>query len=471
MGTGGARDASVDAVIAATGAAGVVAFVERETRGRVVRLERLARWRLGWFLDVEVDGRVVPLYARGARGADFPSPFDLAHEARVHALLEDHGFPVPHVLGIVDVGDTQVLVMDRAPGVQGLLAEPEPAVRARLMLECVEHMARMHAIPLDELAARGFTVPSRGEDVVWSEAIARLERHALASSHPPDPVLEFLRRRLRRTMPRDRTRPAFVTWDAAQFLHHDGRLTALIDFELAHVGDPLMDLAPLRSRDTMEPFGDLSGAFAHYESITGTTVDMDVLRWFEISQLTATLMLQRPVLLDPHPDSDLMTHVVWFVESARYALDVLAECLGEALPAIDVPEVAAPRAAAAHAHLVRSLHHAARAPIDPADPLASVRRWRARSDYRVARHLARVDDVGAAVEADELADVSALVGRRVRDRAEADAALVALVVAEDPALDVALLHHFDRRMQRASALVGPPDARSAQHVPLQPLPR
>lgn len=449
----------------------MVEFAERAVGGRVVRIERLARWRLGWFLDVEVDGRIVPLYARGARGADFPSPFDLGHEARVHALLEDHGFPVPHVLGIVDVDETQVLVMDRVPGVQGLLAEPEPPVRARLMRECVEHMARMHAISPDELAARGFVVPERPEEVVWSEAISRLEAHELASVHPPDPVLEFLRRWLRRTMPRDRARPAFVTWDAAQFLHDRGRLTALIDFELAHVGDPLMDLAPLRSRDTMEPFGDLSGAFAHYEAITGTTVDMDVLRWFEISQLTATLMLQRPVLLDPHPDSDLMTHVVWFVESARYALDVLAERLGATLSTVDVPEVAAPRAAAAHGHLVRSLHVAARAAVDPTDPLASVRRWRARSDYRVARHLARVDEVGAAIEAAELADVASLVGRQVRDRVEADAALVALVAEEDPARDVALLHHFDRRMQRASALVGPPDARSAQHVPLQPLPK
>lgn len=464
-----------------TGAAALIEWVEAHFGGRVVRVERLPRWRVGWFLDVVVGhdagastdpATTLELYARGARGPDFPSPYDLEHERRVHDLLEDHGFPVPHVHGIIEVDAMPVMVMDRVRGVQGLQAEPDEATRRRLMLECVDLMARMHRIGLDELRARGFEVPASPGETVWSGAIARLEEHYLASVHPRDPVIDFLRGWLRRNTPAGRDRPAFVTWDAAQFLHADGRLTALIDFELAHVGDPYMDLAPLRSRDTMELFGDLSGAFARYEAAVGEPVDLDVVRYFEIAQLTATLMLQRPVLLAPDAGSDLVTHIVWYVESARYALDVLAELLGEPLETIAPVDVAPRENAVAHAHLVRSLHAATRprAGVDPRDPGEVMRRWQARCDYRLARHLARVDEAGAAITRAELADAAEVVGRVVRDRADADDALVALVAREDPALERTLLHYCNRRMQRASALLGPPDAQLVQHVPLQPLP-
>ena len=43
-------------------------WVEQQVGGRVVRAERQPRWRPAWFIDIERDGRVVPLYFRGERG-------------------------------------------------------------------------------------------------------------------------------------------------------------------------------------------------------------------------------------------------------------------------------------------------------------------------------------------------------------------------------------------------------------------
>jgi aminoglycoside phosphotransferase (APT) family kinase protein len=489
----------VAVMAAAMGVEPLVEWVEATLGGRVIGIEPLARWRAGWFLDLQRGDEVVALYARGARGPDFPSPYGLEHEVAVHELLEAHGIPVPHAYGIVDLGFTQALVMDRVRGVQGLMSVADEATRRRLMLECVEHMAAMHRIPADELARRGFEVPQSPDEIVWSGAIARLERHYLASG-VADPVIEFLRLWLRRHVPQGRTRPAFVTWDAAQFLHADGKLTALIDFELAHVGDPYMDLSPLRSRDTMEPFGDLAGAFARYAELTGEPIDFDVVRWFEIAQLTATLMLQRPVLLAPDRNSDLVTHIVWYVESARYAFDVMAELLHTTLDHVEVVDAPPSPHRVAHAHLVASLHAVARTPArdrgrgdaDPGDhnrPEAVMRRWQARCDYRLARHLQRVDEIGAIVARAELDDAATVLGRRpgaddalgadafgadgadgASDAQAIEAALVELIRLEDPARDIELLRYLDRRMQRSSMLLGPPDALLVQHVPMQPLP-
>lgn len=470
---GSHRPDAVAATAAATGAEPLLDWVEATFGGTVTALEPLPRWRAGWYLDVANTGATRALYARGARGPDFPSPFDLAHEQAVHRLLADHGVPVPEVHGIVRVGTNDVMVMDRVPGVQGLDNEPDPQVRRALMLECVEHMVRMHAIDPAELARRGFEVPRSHEEVVHSGAIARLERHYLgsvAAGASPDPAIELLRRWLHHNRPDDGAAPAFVTWDSAQFLHHQGRLTALIDFELAHVGHPLMDLAPLRSRDTMDPLGDLAAAFAHYETLTGEPVDRDAVRYFEVAQLTATLMLQRPVLLQPDPASDLVTHIVWYVESARYAFDVLAEILGITLDIVPAADVDAPCAAAAHGHLVASLHRAARDPGRSDDPLSGHRRWRARCDYRLARHLQRVDQIGEATRREDLAEVAAFLGRAVRTPAEADEQLSQRALESDPSGDRELLRLLDRRMQRRSALLGPPGSLLTRHVPLQPMP-
>ena len=135
-------DAGVATVARAMGATEVVAWIESQFGGRVVRLERLPRWRVGWFVDVERRGVVIELYVRGERGPDFPSPYTLDHERVVHDMLEDHDFPVPHVYGIIELESSRAMVMDRVRGEQGLMSAADDETRRRLMFECVDHMTR-----------------------------------------------------------------------------------------------------------------------------------------------------------------------------------------------------------------------------------------------------------------------------------------------------------------------------------------
>ena len=127
--------------------------------------------------------------------------------------------------------------------------------------------------------------------------------------------------------------------------------------------------------------------------------------------------------------------------------------------------------AAAHAHLVAALHAAARARPDASAADDVERRWRARCAYRLARHLQRVDEIGGLVDAAEIADGATLVGALCADRVALDAALVERIAREDPADDLALIGYLNRRMQRSSMLLGPPDALLVKHVPIQPLTR
>lgn len=477
---------TVERIADETGAQHIVAFVEDNIGGTVIALERIPRWRAGWYLTARRDGRDHELYARGERGADFASPFDLAHEARVHDLLETHAVPVPHVYGLAE-GSPRALIMDRVPGQQGLALASDDATRRRLMTTYVEHLVRIHHIAHDDLRAAGFRVPTERVDTAMSEVFRNVENKYLALDRR-DPLIEFLRGWLRRNIPA-RTRPAFVTWDSAQFLHHDGELTALIDFELAHVGDAYMDLAAMRTRDSIEPLGDLHVTFAQYAERMGEPIDFAALRFYEISQLTVTLMLQFPVLVEPDAESDYVTHLTWYVDSARYALDILAERLAVELDRVAVP---APAPSSAHTrlrHLVRSLRTLARS--EPksdltrygiaVDPTIGERRsssapvdefvgWQARCAYRLARHLQRVDEIGATIAADDRADVAHLTGRAVSDDDAADHALLAFIDAADSDCDVGLLRLFSARLQRQHMTLGPADSLIVRHRPLQPLP-
>ena len=476
----------IDHIAAEIGATHVVRFVETHLGGTVVAIERIPRWRAGWYLTLERDGETIEIYARGERGPDFPSPFDLEHEARVHALLEANGVPVPHVYGLAE-GPVRTLIMARVPGQQGLALARDDATRRELMTTYVSHMARIHNIDGERLRHAGFRVPTDPTDVAMSEVFRNVETKYLLLGRR-DPLIEFLRSWLWRNVPQ-RTRSTFVTWDSAQFLQHDGELTALIDFELAHVGDAYMDLAALRTRDSIEPLGDLHVTFAEYERLMGESIDFQRLRFYEISQLTVTLMLQFPVLVAPDPESDYVTHLTWYIDSARYALDIMAELFEIDLDTVDVPQAAPSTYHTRLRHLVTTMRTLARS--EPktdlarygiaVDPTMAERtsastavdefvRWRARCAYRLARHLQRVDEIGPTLDAQNRDDVARLVQHEVVDDAHADETLLAVIDAVGAERELELLQLFATRLQRLHMLLGPADSLIVRHRVLQSLP-
>src|SRR5829696_2169892 len=86
-------------------------WLERTLGGTVRRIERKPRWRPAWDVDLEVDGRLLELHARGEREPRIVMPYRIRDEIAVHDLLEAHGIPVPHVYGLCE--DPDAIVMDR----------------------------------------------------------------------------------------------------------------------------------------------------------------------------------------------------------------------------------------------------------------------------------------------------------------------------------------------------------------------
>ncbi len=444
--------------------AGLVRWVERELRGTVTRITRIARWRPAWDIDVEVGGRVVALHARGEREASMLMPFRIADEVVVHDLLEAHGLPVPHAYGICE--DPRTLVMDRLPGHVEMSFAASDAERERLIDEYLELLARAYEIPVPAAVAAGLDVPA--DDAATALGYFRrieAEYDPLMEAQPVDPMVAFFRRWLAEHVPPGRHGQArFVLYDAFQFMFADGRVTGLLDFELAHVGDPMMDLAALRVRDTIKSIGDLAWLAARYERVTGITVDHDVVEFHCVLYNVLSVISTRPALAVPAPGTDWLSYLAWYTNGARWAFEVIAEMRGYELAPVAIPEPRPTRHAPAIRHLVDGLRTAG---VGAGSPTTGVTYERVALG-KLANHLRRIDEVGPAFDDAALSDLAEALGRRP-DPDEADAALVDLVLHAGPEREEELVRLLDARAQRMQLTLASPSSRMVRHPRLRSL--
>ncbi len=418
----------------------LAAWVGAAVGGRVLDVRRLPRWRPAWDVDVEVDGAVLPLHARGERELRIVMPYRIADEVATHDLLEAHGVPVPHAYGLCD--DPYALVMDRLRGHVDLSFAADDRERAAVLDHYLEILARIYAIPLAAADAAGFAVPGDSAATALAGYWRRLEAQydAAMEGLPTDPLAVFLRRWLRDNVPDSRRDAArFIPYDAFQFMFEDGRVTGLIDFEHAHVGDPMMDLAALRVRDTIKNIGELSDTGARYEAITGLTIDHDVVEYHTVLYNAISVLSTGPPLAAPLPGTDWLSYLAWYVNGARWAFESIAEIRGYRLDPVAIPEAHPTKRAPALRHLVAGLRDASSAVVD--------------DDYqrvalgRIANHLKRVDEIGAALDAADLDDLGRVLGQRP-EPGDADAALLDLVTHAGPAREEELVRLLDARAQR-----------------------
>lgn len=255
-----------------------------EVRG-LVRLSGGAS-RETWAFDAVVDGTTRPLILQRERAAGI-RPEGMKVEAGVLRAASAVGVPVPAVVASDGDGGgsglgNAFLVVERLEGEsipRRILREEKLATaRSRLAAQCGTALAAVHAI--DRHAVRAL------EEL---DQLARY-REVLDELGQPHPAFELAFRWL------DDHRPAGST---PTVVHGDFRngnllvgpvgLVAVLDWELAHIGDPLEDLAWLCVRawrfgeaPMVGGFGSLDDLVGAYEQATGTTVDRGALHWWVV---------------------------------------------------------------------------------------------------------------------------------------------------------------------------------------------
>ena len=419
-------------------------FVEARVGGRIIDAERQARWRPAWFLDLECDGEQRSVYFRGGRGGADHGVYPLRHEYLCMSILEKHGIPVPHLYGFCE--DPEGIVMDKAPGRINLATATDDAERTAVCNHYMEILAQIHQLDLAAFESTGLAHPSSAEELALGDFDA-WESAFRKTKNRPEPLVEFGIDWLRRNVPQGRERVSFLTGDCGQFLFEDSRVTAVIDLELAYIGDPAADLGALFSRDLSEPLGDLPAAVRHYEQVSGDSIDPRVVMYHAIRFGMVTPLSTALQVTDPAPVTEFVQYLLWYHVYGRCSIELIAHLGGIEVPAAELPrELETPHSVG---------HDVLRDRLAALDRGDSFQAYKLDAITRTAEYLRRADRYGAEIEELDLDDAAELLGRRPESWKERDAALEALIATNEGDLDAGLVRYLVRHCQRQEFLLAP----------------
>ena len=244
-----------------------------------------------WSFVASVGGEARPYILRRDSAASALG-ISRATEYELLSLADKGGVPVPRPLFFMgkEAGGPGY-VMDRLEGQtipRKILRDEEfkPAL-PKLAGQCGEALAKIHA--LDVTGLEGLTkVPEGKTPAAHAIAMQRQVYQSLGEAHP---TFELALRWLEQHQPED-SRRALVHGDFRNGnLMIDGSgLVAVLDWELAHLGDPMEDLGWLcvkswRFGVSDKPaggFGSYAELFESYEQHAGVKVDPAVVRFWEV---------------------------------------------------------------------------------------------------------------------------------------------------------------------------------------------
>jgi aminoglycoside phosphotransferase (APT) family kinase protein len=302
------------------------AFLKRYHDAKSVDIQNLRRLTGGaskqtWAFDAKIeDGagvRTVPLVMRSDPRRLQPGGEDL--EYHLLKAAGDSGVPVPHVYARGDGSlNMPFFLMDYVEGEtipRRLLRDDEYAeARATLPGQLADVLAKIHAIPIEAHGLDALPSPADGVPPAAHE-VERYEQIYRAVTPEPHPTFELAFRWLRDQLP-DGARTGLVHGDfrMGNFMCGPEGLRAVLDWELAHVGDPMEDIgwACVRSwrfgSDDKPVAGlGLREEFYHaYEKASGRPIDAHAVRFWEAFgnlRWGITCIVQAKTYLDGHSKS------------------------------------------------------------------------------------------------------------------------------------------------------------------------
>ena len=304
-----------------------------------------------------------------------------------------------------------------------------PDARARIAASFMAQLAALHRIDVEKTPVEGFGPVQRPSEQA-AGAIAAMRATSLAAG--PDPLILLSLDWLERNIPNDPERTVIVHSDAGpgNFLYQGEEVTALLDWEVVHYGDPMEDLGMVCLRSLIQPFVPLPEAFAAYEAAGGAKVDLDRLRYYRLFYLTkfggrAGRFTDPGVPPPPVIGMSLMFHAM-----QRLVLtETLSEMMGVDLTWIEAPDAPAPQYDRTYEIALSDLRDVI---VPRLDQQASAK---AKGLARLVKWWRNSARYGPALDAAELEDLAQAFGRRFDSVLEGRRALCDAILAHniDPA--------------------------------------
>jgi len=215
----------------------------------------------------------------------------LATEAMLMRCARAVGVPEPEVRYVLEpddgLGEGFVMQWLEGEALGARIARsPELAeLRPKLAFQCGEILARIHAIDLDATRLRDrlqVSTPAQFVEQTW-------ERYRLLNS--PQPMIDYTGRWLTEHLPESfELTLVHNDFRNGNFMVDGSGVNAVLDWEIAHIGDPMRDLGWICTSSwrfgvaelPVGGFGHYGDLFAGYESVSGRKVDPEHVKFWEV---------------------------------------------------------------------------------------------------------------------------------------------------------------------------------------------
>ncbi|MBT4161464.1 MAG: phosphotransferase family protein [Gammaproteobacteria bacterium] len=245
-------------------------------------------------LKVETGDGEKLLAMRRAPGGEYQEKLPQHPGLDVEALLmqsaREVGVPEPEVYYVLtrddDLGDGFIMewLDGEALGARIVRAPEFDEIRPKLAYECGKVLARIHSID-PETTGLGKQLweisPAEFVEQTW-------ERYRLLET--PQPMIDYSARWLMEHLPTDyEVRLVHNDFRNGNFMLSSEGIVAVLDWELAHIGDPMRDLGWIctnswrfGSSAPVGGFGEYEDLFRGYEEESGEKVDPDRVKFWEV---------------------------------------------------------------------------------------------------------------------------------------------------------------------------------------------
>jgi aminoglycoside phosphotransferase (APT) family kinase protein len=249
-----------------------------ETVGRVERAALLPGGASKEAWAVDVDGQEL-LVRRAAVGVIHQFTLTLEQEFEVLQAADEAGVKVPRPIAYYpDLGGREAFAMERVHGEtigRRIVRNPPPGLPEQM----AEELAKIHAIPRERLPFLRAPDP-----------VERM-REELDTVDEPHPAIELGLMWVEERLQRDRP-PAFAhgDWRIGNLVVTERGLESVLDWEFAHLGDPVEDIAwPLvrawrfgADDRRLGGIGDVEPYLDRYVALTGNDVTLEELYVWEV---------------------------------------------------------------------------------------------------------------------------------------------------------------------------------------------
>jgi aminoglycoside phosphotransferase (APT) family kinase protein len=435
----------------------LVHWIGDETGGEVVATNRVpgGASREAWFIDVQRDAAVVPLFLRYSR-VDRP-PDSIFHPLRVEAeiflALQDTDVTVPRTLAVHPVHEA--MLSERVPGETWFYRINDPHEQVRVAQDFIRNLAALHRLDPHELALPSLgPVKSIREHAL--DEIVNMRQRATRPDGGMDPLMRLSLDWLERNLPDYDGPTVFVQGDTGpgNFMYENGRVTAVVDWELAHFGDPMDDIAWLSLRTVQDTFTHFPDRLREYEELSGNRIDPERVWYYRLyaeTRLTsngAGAGARADAPREGQPVArDIGNGLIYGMLHRRLTIEALANVMGFELPPPDLPDEPQPE----------SWHPLYDAMLDNLqvivprieDPLAS--QW-TKGVARVVKYLKELDHLGRAFGDAERDDIAQLIGTEPATVAQGRRALDT-AIADSKVADDDYVRYLWRQVQRDDYLM------------------